>query len=338
MIAVRTARVPAPGPWRTALRFALFGALLFAAQRWLLPPPRAVLVIDEARLRRLAADFERDVGHRPSASELRALARGYADEEMLWRDARRRGLDRGDPSIGFRLTEKMRFVDGTETPDEKPVDPDLVRAAVEVGFADEDPVVRRIVLQKERLLLGRRADVEPLDDEALREHYRRYSERWRGPARIDGFQVFLAPRDGQPRDAEAAALLERLRGGGVAPGDVPALGDASSAGGRLSGQSERDLAKNWGVDFAARAIALPTGSWQGPIASSQGLHLVLVERRVEERVAPFEVVRPSVLADAQAERRRARLTAEMARLRARHEVRIDERAIAAIAGDAVPAR
>ncbi len=319
-------------PWRTALHFALIGALLFAGRRWLLPPPRTVVAVDESRLRRLAGDFERDVGRSPSVAELRTLALGWADEEMLWRDARARNLDRGDPAIAFRLTEKMRFVDGTESPDEVPIDPAMVRAAVDVGFADEDPVVRRIVLQKERLLLARRADADPIDEAALRDHHRLHPERWSQPPRIDATQVFFSRRDGSER--EAAALLARLRDGAVSPqGPVP-LGDPSPLGSRIAGQSEHDLAKTWGTDFAARAIALPVGSWEGPIASSQGLHLVRVDRRQEARVAPFEAVRATVLADARAERRRARLEEEMARLRSRHEVRIDERALAAVAGEA----
>ena len=59
-----------------------------------------------------------------------------------------------------------------------------------------------------------------------------------------------------------------------------------------------------------------------------------VERRQEARVAPFEAVRATVLADARAERRRARFEQETARLRSRHELRIDERALAAVAGEA----
>ncbi|MFM8413024.1 MAG: peptidyl-prolyl cis-trans isomerase [Alphaproteobacteria bacterium] len=325
-------------PWRTALHFALLGALLFVGRRWLLPPPRPVVGVDEARLRRLAGDFERDVGRRPTEPELRVLARNWADDEMLWRDARGRGLDRGDPAISFRLTEKMRFVDGSESPDEQPIDPALVRAAVDVGFADEDAVVRRIVLQKERLLLGRRADAEPLDEDALREHHRLHPERWSEPARVDATQVFFARRGGGDRDAEA--ILGRLRRGEIAPHDAPALGDPSPLGSLPQGQSERDLAKAWGTDFAARVIALPVGTWEGPIESSQGRHLVLVERRQESRIAPFDAVRATVLADARSERRRERLAAETARLRERHEVRIDERALAAVAGEATgePAR
>lgn len=332
MTAVDAGSAAAYRPWRTALHFALIGALLFAGRRWLLPPPRTVVAVDESRLQRLAGDFERDVGRGASVAELRTLALGWADEEMLWRDARARNLDRGDPAIAFRLTEKMRFVDGTESPDEVPIDPAMVRAAVDVGFADEDPVVRRIVLQKERLLLARRADADPIDEAALREHHRLHPERWSQPPRIDATQVFFARRDGSER--EAAALLVRLRDGEVSPQGGGPLGDPSPLGSRIAGQSEHDLAKTWGTDFAARAIALPVGSWEGPIASSQGLHLVRVDRRQEARVAPFEAVRATVLADARAERRRARLDEEMARLRSRHEVRIDEPALAAVAGEA----
>ena len=100
-------------------------------------------------------------------------------------EAGRRGLDRRDPSIAFRLTEKMRFVEDAEVPDETPVDMDLYRKALDLGFDRDDPVVRRIVLQKMRLMLAHRADSDVPDEAELREHHRRRADRWRQPARID---------------------------------------------------------------------------------------------------------------------------------------------------------
>ena len=228
----------------------------------------------------------------------------------------------------------MRFVEDAEVPDETPVDMDLYRKALDLGFDRDDPVVRRIVLQKMRLLLAHRADSEVPGEAELREHHQRRAERWRQPARIDATQVFLSTGGGASREADARRLLERLRAGDVPQAEAAAAGDPFPLGSRLAGQSARDLARVYGESFAARAVSLPVGSWEGPIESAQGLHLVRVERREDERVAPFETVRATVLADWRAERREARFDEEMARLRKCYEVRID--GVEGVAGSVGP--
>jgi parvulin-like peptidyl-prolyl isomerase len=39
---------------------------------------------------------------------------------------------------------------------------------------------------------------------------------------------------------------------------------------------------------------LPTGSWQGPVESPYGLHLVIVDARSEDQAPPLDAVRGAV--------------------------------------------
>src|SRR5437763_1720182 len=62
--------------------------------------------------------------------------------------------------------------------------------------------------------------------------------------------------------------------------------------------TEREIAGVFGAGFAAAVFTLEAGErWQGPIASSFGLHLVRVMRREPARAASFEEARVEVARD-----------------------------------------
>ena len=54
------------------------------------------------------------------------------------------------------------------------------------------------------------------------------------------------------------------------------------------------LGKEFGPQFAQAVAKLPTGSWQGPIESGFGWHLVFVDTAIPGRVPDFEEVEPDV--------------------------------------------
>jgi hypothetical protein len=88
----------------------VIGALLFGAERWLAPPASAPIVVDAARVERLAALHRLQTGTVPSAAERERLVEGYVREELLYREARRLGLEEGDELVRRRLVQKMDFL------------------------------------------------------------------------------------------------------------------------------------------------------------------------------------------------------------------------------------
>ena len=96
------------------VQFAIGGALLFAAQRWLHEPrPRVVVVVSSAAA---AGDVDARI-----------------DEALLVADARARGLDRDDVIVRRRLAQKVRFAW------EGAVDPDGIDDDALARFRDADP-------------------------------------------------------------------------------------------------------------------------------------------------------------------------------------------------------
>lgn len=109
------------------MHFVVLGAGLFALHGITAGPgdDGRALVLDEQFVEGLEAHHARRTGTAPDASERRALLASYVREEVLYREAKRLGLDRGDPIVRQRLVQKMEFyLEGT-TPPPEPTEEDL---------------------------------------------------------------------------------------------------------------------------------------------------------------------------------------------------------------------
>jgi parvulin-like peptidyl-prolyl isomerase len=216
----------------------------------------------------------------------------------------------------------MRFLNGAEEAGERPIDGALDREARLLGLDVNDPIVRRIVVQKMRLLLARQADSEEPRDADLRDYYERHRGEYAQDPRVTLRHVFVGA-DTVANASAAVALLERLRDRHVGPAAATGLGQPFALGTQLRAQSALDLGKLFGSEFAAAVFALELGGWQGPLRSTHGLHLVWVESMRARRVAAFDSVRSRVRAELRAARRQERLAAELRDLRARYVVRVE---------------
>jgi hypothetical protein len=305
------------------LHFFVIGALLFAFDRVRsdfaeADPPRGAVVLDDATVERLVREAVVQTGRAPSEQQLTARAALWADEEILYREALRIGLDRVDPVVRARLVRNMRFLDGAE---DARGDEELYREALELGMDRSDIVVRRRLVQQMRFVLEAAAPrVDPTDEE-LRAYVASRPERYRIPERVRLAHIYLSrDRRGDALEADARALLERVRREGAPPSAARRLGDPFLHPAELGLQSEAQLARQLGVDFAREVMSLAPGGWQGPVPSAYGVHLVWVHERQPAREPDLESVRRSALSAMQAERDAEALEAGLAELRRRYPV------------------
>lgn len=313
---------------RHGLHFLLLGGLLFLAERW--APPVALpsrpeearaIVITTARLAALREELRAAVGDRVQALDDATLVRGLVDDELLYREAVVRGLDRDDRSVRYRLLEKMHFL----RPETKGGDADaLYREAVALGLDRQDAIVRRLLVEKMRLLTAATVATETVDDATLAAFHAAHAERYQQPARMALAHVYLsrtAHGDGLGRDA--ARILVELRAAQPSLDEAVRRGDPFPLGHRFPHASERHLTKLFGADFARNALRAPAGTWTGPIASPFGLHLVRVDELVPAGTAPFDAVRARVVEDYREMRRVAVVQALLTDLRARYAIRVE---------------
>jgi len=285
---------------RPLLRFALLGALLFAADfGW------------SARRAPVEAPAPGTPGAR---AEL-------PDDELLFREALARGWHRSDAIVQRRLARNMRFALESRGAARRG-DAALVREAIALGMHRSDRVVRRRLVQKLRLQIHARARAQEPSEAELAAYLARHAARWTEPARRSLTQLYFRKR----RDAEAARsalpALSALSAASDSPapeakaGVLPA-GDALPLPRHLAGRSRAELERLFGPDFASAAFRAPDAVWSGPIASSYGYHLVWIHQRRAAVLSELSVVRPEVREALLYERGEAALRRELATLRAR---------------------
>jgi hypothetical protein len=109
------------------LQFMVLGVALFAIDRYALANadnPRRI-VVDDAKYAEIAAAFEEAQGRAPSAEEAQDLILKWSQNEVLYREARQMGLDRGDDMIRQRLLLKLRNILFSNIVTEPPSEQDL---------------------------------------------------------------------------------------------------------------------------------------------------------------------------------------------------------------------
>ena len=260
--------------------FVLLGIGVFALDGWLAggETARPVIEITPDEVERLRARWIAQWGREPAGDELRTLIDEAVDEEILYREAQRLGLDRDDAIVRRRLAQKLTFI-------------------LEDAGATGPPS---------------QAEVE--------EYYVQHADRYRRPGRTTFDHVFLSGDSRTDPAGDAAVLLGELRG--VDDDGWQRLGDPFMLARGYADRSDQEIAGLFGSAFADAVAALPAGGWNGPVASSYGVHLVRVNRRTPSRAPALAEVRDRVTADLREDRRRERSLAAYQELRDAYEVRL----------------
>ena len=193
----------------------------------------------------------------------------------------------------------------------------LYREGLAMGLDRDDPIVRRRIGQKVEFIVDGMTPAAPTVEE-LHAWLDAHPDRYALAAQHSFRQVYFDPsRHGERLQADVAAALERLRAGKPAAGDSTLLPQSLEAAQRL------DVERNFGTEFATAIEALPVGSWQGPLRSEFGLHLVEVTSRVPGRKPTLEEARAAVERDLLHTRAEEASDAYYQRLRANYDVQIE---------------
>jgi len=197
----------------------------------------------------------------------------------------------------------------------------LYREALALGLDRDDTIVRRRLAQKMEFLSEDVSAVHEPGGEALRAWFDAHSERFALPARASFRHLYFSPDRRGPRARDDAVLA--LRGLTAPPsGSQPAVapGDAFMFQDHYGDRPVEELAALFGTSFAEELLRLPVGSWQGPVRSGYGWHLVWLESTTAARVPSFETVEPEVREAWVEEQRSAARKRAFEALRARYEV------------------
>ena len=166
----------------------------------------------------------------------------------------------------------------------------MYREGVAQGLDRDDPIIRRRVQQKLEFLTDGSVPPVPTDAE-LQAWVDAHADLYAVPPRYTLRQIYFDPG----RHDDMKALITQARANLEA--GRPAGGDSMSLPEQLTDAETNDIEREFGVEFTRGLAALPSGSWQGPIPSGFGVHLVLIQARGEPGAPKLAEVREAAVRD-----------------------------------------
>jgi hypothetical protein len=167
----------------------------------------------------------------------------------------------------------------------------LYREALALGLDENDSIVKRRMAQKMQFLAEDVASAHEPGEEELKAWYAKNGDGFAIPTRVSFRHAYFSPDRRGPRTREdAAQALGKLAG---RPEDSPlaaSLADPFMFQDYYGDRTSEQLASEFGPGFAQAVAGLTPGSWQGPIESGYGWHLVFVDSLDPGRTPDFEEV------------------------------------------------
>ncbi len=171
----------------------------------------------------------------------------------------------------------------------------LYREALAMGLDKDDTIVKRRMAQKMQFLAEDVAASHEPTSAQLKTWFEQNKEKFAFPSRISFRHVYFSPdKRGQDAQADAVKALTQLAGQPADSKLAASLGDRFMFQDYYGDSAPEAIAKEFGPPFAVAVENLKPGSWQGPVESGYGWHLVYVTTVVPGRIPAFEEIEPDV--------------------------------------------
>jgi hypothetical protein len=190
----------------------------------------------------------------------------------------------------------MRFLDPETT---KP-DAELLSEAYEMRLHLADEVIRRRTVQLMETLIAAGSGITLPSESELADRYAAERPALLEPATFSFQQVFSRAESDEEQRGRLVAAIES----GLEPSDVRVVSDVFLAGYQFSRLSERALAQQFGVAFAAQVTQgdWSLQQWVGPVNSVFGQHWLWFDAITAPRTPSLEEVRDQLARDLTRER------------------------------------
>lgn len=190
----------------------------------------------------------------------------------------------------------------------------LYREALRLGLDDGDAVIRKRLAQKMDIIAASAAEAQTPDTATLAQWRRAHPDRFAQDVKLTFDQLYFTSRS-------RAVVAKTLLGGGA---DWTKVGDALSLPARFEGADRGVIAREMGEEFGRALEQLAPGpTWQGPLESAFGWHLVRLRAKEPGVLPPLAAIRARVEDDWRAEAGRARQDGAYRALRDAYTVKID---------------
>src|SRR5262245_23540043 len=171
----------------------------------------------------------------------------------------------------------------------------LYREGLVMGLDKGDTIVKRRMAQKVQFLAEDVATAhEPLTAE-LKAWFEKNNNKFALPSRYSFRHVYFSPdKRGTNAHNDAAEMLAKIAGQSEDATLIASAGDRFMFQDYYGDRTPGGIAKEFGPQFAVTVEKLKPGSWQGPIESGFGWHLVFVDTVIPGRIPAFEEIESEV--------------------------------------------
>ena len=171
----------------------------------------------------------------------------------------------------------------------------LYREGLAMGLDKDDSIVKRRLAQKMQFLAEDVAAAREPTAAELRSWYEKNSDKFAQAPRVSFRHLYFSPdRRGARAREDAQSALATLTGQPEDSKLAASLADPFMFQEYYRDRAPEFLGKEFGPRFALAVPALKAGSWQGPIESGYGWHLVFVDTAIHGRVPAFEEIEGDV--------------------------------------------
>ena len=171
----------------------------------------------------------------------------------------------------------------------------LYREALAMGLDKDDTIVKRRMAQKMQFLAEDVAAAHEPSTAELKAWFDKNSNKFALPSRYNFRHLYFSPdKRGKNAEDDAAKALTKITGQPEDSKLAASLADQFMFQDYYGDRAPDALAKEFAPQFVVALEKLKPGSWQGPIESGYGWHLVFVDTVIPGRIPAFEEMEPDV--------------------------------------------
>ena len=194
------------------------------------------------------------------------------------------------------------------------------REALSLGLDQNDTIIRRRLMQKMEFLSDDLAELSQPDEAELNKYFVDNKNKYQFPARTSFTHIYFSL---DKRGARALEDSKRV----LADLDVPRAperGDRFMMEYEFVDETPSEVARIFGSGFAKQLFTLDTNTWQGPVASGYGFHLVRISEKTDARMPELASVIEKVRTDFMFEQRQKTNKEIYDKFKERYEIVIED--------------
>jgi hypothetical protein len=171
----------------------------------------------------------------------------------------------------------------------------LYREGLAMGLDKDDTIVKRRMAQKMQFIAEDVATAHEPSPSELRAWFDRNSSKFALPSRYSFRHLYFSPdKRGTNAQGNAAEALTKIAGQPEDSKLAVSLADRFMFQDYYRDRTPEALAKEFGPQFVVALEKVKPGSWQGPVESGYGWHLVFVDTVIPGRIPALEEIESDV--------------------------------------------